>query len=280
MKKPVAKKTLFVNIACGGSYIEAPEWINLDYRTTSTAVRRTNILGPLPFEDGTVDVIYCSHFIEHIPRVRIPGFLIECYRILKPGGGIARFVLPDFEEICREYIKQRESGNHDKADFVVMELLDQCVRLESGGELGALYKRLKEQRNAGIAEYVFERCGENVSRDDRDTEPENRWLRLLKHPAYMLPYLETKYCRFISRLFPSPFREQNISLVQVGERHAWLYDEHLLSSLLKKYGFAKVLRMSFDKTSIRDFPLFPLDVSADGRPRKGRESMYLEAFKE
>jgi hypothetical protein len=80
-------------------------------------------------------------------------------------------------------------------------------------------------------------------------------------------------------LLPSAFREQNLSFATVGEKHAWLYDEHLLSSLLKKSGFAQVVRMSFDTTSIPNFPLQPLDVSADGNPRKGKESMYLEAFK-
>ncbi len=51
---------------------------------------------PYPFEDGSVDEIYCSHFIEHIPMeyVTINGkpkdmlfaFWDECYRILKPAG--------------------------------------------------------------------------------------------------------------------------------------------------------------------------------------------------
>ena len=126
-------------------------------------------------------------------------------------------------------MRQRESGNHAKADFVVMEMLDQCVRVESGGEFGALYKSLKEQPDANIAEYIYERCGENISYGYRNTEPENRWFRLFKHPANILPYLVKKYSRFISLLLPSAFREQNVSFAQVGEKHAWLYDEHLLS---------------------------------------------------
>ena len=224
-------------------------------------------------------MIYCSHFVEHIPRTRILGFLAECHRILKPGIGIARFVLPDFEEICREYLRQRESGNHIKADFVVIEMLDQCVRVDPGGELGALYKSLQEQPDENIAEYVLERCGENILQRYRHNDQENLYLRLFNHPVNLLTYLERKYCRLISLLLPSAFREQNVSFAQVGERHAWLYDEHLLSTLLKKAGFAQVVRMSFNITSIPDFPLQPLDVSAAGNPRKGKESMYLEAFK-
>ena len=158
MKKSISNNFIFVNLACGGSYIETPEWVNLDYSTSSPAVQRANILDPLPFGDGAVDMIYCSHFVEHIPRTRILGFLAECHRILKPGIGIARFVLPDFEEICREYLRQRESGNHIKADFVVIEMLDQCVRVDPGGELGALYKSLQEQPDENIAEYEIGRA--------------------------------------------------------------------------------------------------------------------------
>ncbi|MBP1762839.1 MAG: methyltransferase protein [Firmicutes bacterium] len=279
MKEPVSDKMLLVNLACGGSYIDAPEWINLDYSTANTAVRKANILGTLPFENGTVDVVYCSHFIEHIPRERVNYFLTECYRILKPGKGVARFVLPDFGEICREYLYQRESGNHAKADFAVMEIIDQCVRLKSGGELGALYKSLKEKRDNNIAEYIFERCGENISNDYHDKETGGRWLKLFKHPSFILSYLEKKYCRFISLLLPSAFREQNISFAEIGEKHMWLYDEHMLTSMLAKCGFTNIVRMPFDKTLIPNFPLYPLDISEDGRPRKGKESMYLEAFK-
>jgi hypothetical protein len=280
MKKSISDKSLFVNLACGSSYIDDPEWVNLDYSTLNPQVQRANILGTLPFKDETVDAVYCSHFVEHVPRIHLPGFLSECQRILKSGVGIARFVLPDFEEICREYLRQRESGNHTKADFVVLEMLDQCVRVESGGELGALYKSLKEKPDTNIAEYIYERCGENISHSYHyTTRPENRWFGLFKNPAKVLPHLERKYCRFISLLLPSSFREQNISFAQVGEKHAWLYDERQLSSLLKKAGFVKIVRMSFDTTSIPNFPLQPLDVSTDGSPRKGKESMYLEAFK-
>lgn len=47
---------------------------------------------PYPFENNSVDQIYTSHFIEHIPMEYINGkdklfaFVDECYRILKSGG--------------------------------------------------------------------------------------------------------------------------------------------------------------------------------------------------
>lgn len=49
---------------------------------------------PWPFEDNSVDELYCSHYIEHIPMEYVEhqgvqkdslfAFFDECYRILKP----------------------------------------------------------------------------------------------------------------------------------------------------------------------------------------------------
>ena len=51
---------------------------NLDFRHGQ--------IPPLPFEDGTFDVITAFQFIEHIkPRKE---FLKECIRVLKPGGSL------------------------------------------------------------------------------------------------------------------------------------------------------------------------------------------------
>lgn len=52
---------------------------------------------PWPWADNSVDEIYCSHYIEHIPMEEINGkdalfcFFDECYRILKPGKSLIIF---------------------------------------------------------------------------------------------------------------------------------------------------------------------------------------------
>lgn len=40
---------------------------------------------PWPWEDGTVEEINCTHFLEHIGDEFFP-FVDECYRVLKPGA--------------------------------------------------------------------------------------------------------------------------------------------------------------------------------------------------
>lgn len=59
----------------------------------------------LPFENGTVDVIYSSHFFEHVYRSEALFILRECERSLKKGG-IMRVVLPDVKKITRAYLNK------------------------------------------------------------------------------------------------------------------------------------------------------------------------------
>ena len=78
---------------------------------------------------------------------------------------------------------------------------------------------------------------------------------------------------------PSAFRAQNVSLAGVGERHHWFWDFHQLQQALETAGFTAVERRTADSSAIAGFPFQPLDLDADGRPRKGAESMYVEARK-
>jgi len=41
---------------------------------------------PLPFEDGSVDFLHCSHLVEHLDGTALRVFLDECDRVLADGG--------------------------------------------------------------------------------------------------------------------------------------------------------------------------------------------------
>jgi hypothetical protein len=47
---------------------------------------------PWPWKDGAVTEIYCSHFVEHIPRTFRWPFFEECWRVLKDDGIMKVFV--------------------------------------------------------------------------------------------------------------------------------------------------------------------------------------------
>lgn len=46
-----------------------------------------------PWEDGSVDEVHCSHFLEHFERLERIHFANELYRVLKPNG-TAQIIVP------------------------------------------------------------------------------------------------------------------------------------------------------------------------------------------
>lgn len=54
-----------------------------------------DITNPLPFQVGSVDVVFAEMVLEHITPKQAWTFLEECHRILRPSG-LIRIVIPDF----------------------------------------------------------------------------------------------------------------------------------------------------------------------------------------
>lgn len=278
--KHSSQKKTFVNLACGATFVDAPNWINFDFAATGPAVHEIDLLERLPLNDRDVDFVYCSHFLEHIPRNRTVQFLQECHRVLKPGG-ILRLVVPDFEEMCMEYLKQRQSQRHEQADYMMIEILDQCVRKTPGGELGLLYRDLAAVPDSTLHAYIRQRAGEDIAADSPNLHSKpSGWMRR-RDPRGLLRNLQSRYTRFVCLLLPAAFRRQNVSFAPVGENHAWLYDYHSLQAMLVNgAGFTKAVKLSCVQSGCDEFPFRPLDATEDGKPRKGLQSMFVEATKQ
>ncbi len=58
----------------------------------------------IPESTASADAVYSSHMLEHLDRVDARKFLIECHRILKPGG-VLRLVVPDLRVGARVYLE-------------------------------------------------------------------------------------------------------------------------------------------------------------------------------
>jgi SAM-dependent methyltransferase len=108
----------------------------------------------IPFSDGTFDVVYHSHFLEHVEREAAPVFLRETLRVLKPGG-TTRVVVPDLKVLVDRYLESWEALERSGGDGMashrasIHELFDQMVRREltgaahQPGPLRALERRLR-----------------------------------------------------------------------------------------------------------------------------------------
>lgn len=213
-----------------------------------------------------------------MPLSSVPLFLAECFRVLEPGG-VVRLVVPDLENLAREYLKHRDAGSDGRAKFLVLELIDQSVRLIPGGQLGRFYDSPRvssSEFSSDMATFVKERVGEEIYAEER-IGSSNRSRRI--RSSTVLRYLMKMWILLCIRLLPRAFREQNVSLAEVGERHQWLWDLEQLKSELQQAGFVTVKRQSAAESFIENFPFEPLDIDSDGLPRKGESSMYVEAVK-
>ena len=77
-----------------------------------TGVRWMDASRRLAFASESVDKIYCSHILEHIPPDKGKNLLKECYRALKKDG-IMRLVVPDLFWYAERYVRETKIINRD-----------------------------------------------------------------------------------------------------------------------------------------------------------------------
>lgn len=117
----VAKKN-YVQFGCG---LCAPkEWVNFDaspllrlqklpmvghwvpsgpFGRFPTNVCYGDIVQGLPIPENSVQLLYCSHVLEHLSLTDFRQALQNCYRYLQPDG-VFRLVLPDLEAMAKQYL--------------------------------------------------------------------------------------------------------------------------------------------------------------------------------
>jgi predicted SAM-dependent methyltransferase len=69
---------------------------------------------PLPFNDATFSAVYASHLLEHLHLFEADRLLLECFRVLTPGG-VLRLVVPDLLAIVSEYLEWRSRPEQRRA---------------------------------------------------------------------------------------------------------------------------------------------------------------------
>lgn len=95
-----------LHIGCGE--INSPEFINLDARAmphvhiVSRDIFKLNMI-----PDESLDLVYMSHVLEHVPRGKALAVITEMRRVLK-ADGVLRISVPDFDHIINIYAA---SGN-------------------------------------------------------------------------------------------------------------------------------------------------------------------------
>lgn len=270
-----------LNLGCGKRYFE--DWTNVDFVSNSPYVRRHDLTLGIPLPDKSFRVVYHSHVLEHFTKSYASHFIHECYRVLEKGG-VIRVVVPDLEQIVRQYLdsleRAKQGDGHAAHNYVwnMLEMYDQSVRNYSGGGIAEYWmqERIKNE------DYLKERMGYEFS-DFREyhlqkvspvkSSKEPGWKRYLKLSTYQM-YL-------IRKLSGNSSIHNYITLGRFrlsGEVHQWMYDEYSLGVLLHNAGFTNITRKSAYESDIPGWEKYrTLDIE-DGQVRKP-DSLFMEAKK-
>lgn len=260
-----AQKMKYVNCGCGSKYVISDEWINLDF-AKGKGVQKCNILKGLPFDEGSVDVIFSSCMLEHFTVEQAESHISDCYRVLKPNG-IIRLVVPDLENVCKEYLRVLDLVRNDdtyesKYKYISIELIDQMTRMHSGGEMQKYWEASDKDE-----EYVLARTG----------YPEG-WTN---SELSMLSKVKMHF-NFYKHIILSKFKIYNeLSLGRFmlsGEVHRWMYDSYSLTKLLEKKGFRMVQLMKYNESEIVNWKKYKIEVTEQGNEYKPH-CIYVEARK-
>lgn len=276
------EKRVALNLGCGVSYLISPEWVNFDWQSNSKHVRKQNLLRKLSWDSNTCDLVYSSHLLEHLTQEDGRKLLRECFRVLKPLGTI-RISIPDFEEMANAYIEAKKEGDLSASQFILTEIVDQCVRTSPSGSFPKWYKLAASDKK--LEELIKTRTG--VSMRDRaqslleeSSKGHSRKLDFVRTlPQRVLNRLVKKYISLVLLFLPRWFRSYHVSKTTPGERHMWHYDFSSLSALLEELGFERVEKIQEQRTRSDFHEVLDLDFDASGRPIKGSSTMFVEASK-
>ena len=85
-----------LNLGCGKLHLK--DFINIDWSEASNPDLRWDCHNELPFDEGSIDLIYTSHFIEHFEWKTVPNVLRDWCRVLRKGG-VIEIWCPDLDII-------------------------------------------------------------------------------------------------------------------------------------------------------------------------------------
>lgn len=280
----------YVNLGCGSRY--HPDWINIDMVSRGPDVMAHDLSKGIPLPDASCDVAYHSHVLEHLRRADALPFMRECYRVLKPGG-ILRVAVPDLERICRIYLQKLEaaskgdallctpSASRDDYEWIMLEMYDQTVREESGGQM-VTYLRQNPLPNEA---FVYERIGQEgrelvKSLRSRQSAPPTwgKRLRALPRRIRRLPRA-IRDLLLIGLLGKDGLQALKIGHFRLGGQvHQWMYDRYSLAQLMLAAGFREPTVCSATESQIPNWSSFNLDTLPDGTVNKP-DSLFMEAIK-
>ena len=274
----------YLNIGCG--HHRHPDWVNVDMYDSGGGIIVHDLRTPLPFADGTFEVVYHSHALEHFDREQGERLLRECRRVLAPGG-VLRVVVPDLEQIARAYLAALDEVSRSRSEvsaanheWMVIEMVDQLARHQSGGEVSRYIAR----PDVANLDFVGARWGAEGKGLIADHAAARR------APGQRAGRFATMLARLRQvRKYPMYLRELALLLILgrgykvwalgryrlAGDVHLWMYDRVSLAATLERCGFGAVIERRADESYVTDWRRFNLDTGQDGSVYRPN-SLFME----
>lgn len=223
-----------------------PGWMTVDLEDADVNVDLTRH-EPLPLPDGSQDVIYTAHMVEHIDEETLVFFLKEAHRLLKAGGAV-RIEAPDIEILVGEYRKKTNSE--------VLQYFADDLKVNIVQKLG--YPPEYAEKHIALISFIScyvengrhipvyaTRAEVDAKLDSLDLEAFGQWCVSLQTPEQQRTH---------------------------GHVNPLYFDK--LRRLLLECGFRDVTRMPNGRTTIKG-----LDLTGIERRQRAAFSFYVDAYK-
>ena len=245
-----------INIG-GGAWVRLG-WYNVDTRHSldGAARARLDASSRFAFDDATIELVFSSHFFEHVDDATALNLFSESFRVLRQGG-VFRIAVPDFEVAVARF------AAGDDAFF-------------DGGDVG-FAPRYENWTAHGVAptlenklSFVF--CGYG-NKDDH-----GRWPPWKYDASYYCGPVQADPAEIRRLADARDVGALSEYLVRLAPKDAFDYGhinwwtEKKFRELLTRAGFSQVRRSSYRESAIRELrgPAF------DNRPAA---TLYVEAVK-
>jgi predicted SAM-dependent methyltransferase len=99
-----------LHLGCGTKLLSG--FVNIDANPLQKLDIWLDVRHGLPFRSSTVESIYSTHMVEHFFPDELERLFLECFRVLRSGGGL-RLVVPSLRNAIIAYQENRAEWFYD-----------------------------------------------------------------------------------------------------------------------------------------------------------------------
>lgn len=118
-------------------------WINVDLAPAPAIDLAADLTREMPLRSGSVDLIHCEDFIEHVDAAAGKLVLQECNRVLR-SGGVVRILTPDLRALVEE-IYVRRDPRHLRWCRAYLSSEDPCAALNMHMRMGGDHRFIYDE---------------------------------------------------------------------------------------------------------------------------------------